>query len=67
MKYFEGTPIPTTVLIVGLIAWLAAQDKIGAQLPFGVWMLGPLALHPLSLCYALSGSAMISTVRIPKP
>jgi CDP-diacylglycerol--serine O-phosphatidyltransferase len=67
VKYFEGTPIPTTVVLVALIAWLAAQGRIGAQLPFGVWMLGPLALHPLSLCYLASGSAMISTVRIPKP
>jgi CDP-diacylglycerol---serine O-phosphatidyltransferase len=67
VKYFEGTPIPTTVLLVGLIAWLVAQDRIGAQLPFGVWQIGPAALHPLSLCYLLSGSAMISTMRIPKP
>jgi CDP-diacylglycerol--serine O-phosphatidyltransferase len=67
VKYFEGTPIPTTVVLVALIAWLTAQGRIGAQLPFGVWMLGPLSLHPLSLCYLASGSAMISTVRIPKP
>jgi CDP-diacylglycerol--serine O-phosphatidyltransferase len=67
VKYFEGTPIPTTVVLVGLIAWLVAQGRIGEQLPFGVWTIGPVALHPLSLCYLLSGSAMISTVRIPKP
>jgi CDP-diacylglycerol---serine O-phosphatidyltransferase len=67
VKYFEGTPIPTTVVLALGIGWLLAQGRIGEHLPFGVWSIGPLALHPLSLCYLLSGSAMISTVRIPKP
>jgi CDP-diacylglycerol--serine O-phosphatidyltransferase len=66
VKYFEGTPIPTSVLLVGLIGWLAAAGRIGADLPFGAWALGPLQLHPLALCYFASGSAMISTIRIPK-
>jgi len=66
VKYFEGTPIPTTVLLAAVIAWLVTQDRIGANLPFGTWLLGPFALHPFSLCYAISGSAMISTIRIPK-
>lgn len=68
VKYFEGTPIPTSVAIVGLLAWLAWSDRIGAALPFGVLHLGPWQLHPLVLAYALSGSLMISkTLRIPKP
>jgi CDP-diacylglycerol---serine O-phosphatidyltransferase len=68
VKYFEGTPIPTTVLIVLVIAWLVAEDRIGAQLPFGEWRFGSLVLHPFALLYAGSGSAMISaTLRIPKP
>jgi CDP-diacylglycerol--serine O-phosphatidyltransferase len=68
VKYFEGTPIPTSVAIVGLLAWLASSDRIGAALPFGVLHLGPWQLHPLVLAYALSGSLMISkTLRIPKP
>src|SRR5262245_28276988 len=66
VRYFEGTPIPTTVLLAGLIAWLVSQDRIGDQLLFGVWQFGPLTLHPLALAYAASGSAMISTIRIPK-
>ncbi len=66
VQYFEGTPIPTSVLLVGLWGWLAAAGRIGEQLPFGTWDLGPLALHPLSLCYFASGSLMISTFRIPK-
>jgi CDP-diacylglycerol--serine O-phosphatidyltransferase len=66
VKYFEGTPIPTSVLIVLGVAVLAWQDRIGAQLPYDLWMIGPLALHPLSLAYFVSGSLMISTLRIPK-
>jgi len=34
----------------------------------GVYRIGPALVHPLTLIYALSGSAMISaTLRIPKP
>ncbi|HKU38964.1 MAG TPA: CDP-alcohol phosphatidyltransferase family protein [Polyangiales bacterium] len=66
VKYFEGTPIPTSVLIVGMWAWLAAKDRIGDAMLWGVWDFGMVALHPLSLVYFLSGSAMISTLRIPK-
>jgi len=35
--------------------------------PFGVLRLGPAMLHTLTLLYAASGTAMISTFRIPKP
>ena len=68
VKYFEGTPIPTSVAIVGLLAWLAWSNRIGVTLPFGAVQLGPWQLHPLVLVFALSGSLMISkTIRIPKP
>ena len=68
VKYFEGTPIPTSVLIVGLLAVAAWSGAIGGSLWFGVSRLGPWQLHPLALVYALSGSLMISkTLRIPKP
>jgi len=68
VKYFEGTPIPTSVAIVGLLAWLAWSGRIGADLPFGIAQLGPWQLHPLVLLFAVSGSLMISkTLRIPKP
>ncbi len=68
VKYFEGTPIPTSIVIVGILAiafWLARIDD---RLWFGEWRVAAATLHPLSLVYALSGSAMISaTLRIPKP
>jgi CDP-diacylglycerol---serine O-phosphatidyltransferase len=68
VRHFEGTPIPTSVAIVGLLAWAAASGNIGPQLWGGVVQLGPWQLHPLVLVYALSGSLMISkTLRIPKP
>ncbi|MDA7414815.1 CDP-alcohol phosphatidyltransferase family protein [Xenophilus arseniciresistens] len=67
VKYFEGTPIPTSVALVGVLAWAASQGSLGAQLWGGAWVLGPWTLHPLALLYALSGTLMISkTLRIPK-
>jgi CDP-diacylglycerol--serine O-phosphatidyltransferase len=66
VKYFEGTPIPTSVFIVGLLALLDARSLLGADLWLGSIELLGLTLHPLALLYAVSGSAMISTLRIPK-
>ncbi|MCY7355124.1 MAG: CDP-alcohol phosphatidyltransferase family protein [Lysobacter sp.] len=67
VKYFEGTPIPTSLLIVILLAIAAYGSHIGNDLWFGMWQLGPWQFHPLVLIYAISGSLMISkTLRIPK-
>jgi CDP-diacylglycerol--serine O-phosphatidyltransferase len=66
VKYFEGTPIPTSVLIVLMFGWFVWQGSIGAQIAGGVWAVGSWQLHPLSLIYLVSGSLMISTLRIPK-
>ncbi|BCT93473.1 CDP-diacylglycerol--serine O-phosphatidyltransferase [Lysobacter helvus] len=67
VKYFEGTPIPTSLLLVVLLAVAAVQDRLGTDLWFGMVKLGPWQLHPLVLVFALSGSLMISkTMRIPK-
>ncbi|HEX6241860.1 MAG TPA: CDP-alcohol phosphatidyltransferase family protein [Polyangiales bacterium] len=66
VKYFEGTPIPTSVFIVLLIGVLVYFGQIGPALPFGVWSLGTWQLHPFALLYLISGSLMISTVHIPK-
>jgi len=67
VAYFEGTPIPTSVLLTALLALAAWQDRLGEQLYGGVWMAGPWALHPLSLLFVLSGTLMLSkTLRIPK-
>jgi CDP-diacylglycerol--serine O-phosphatidyltransferase len=66
VKYFEGTPIPTSVLLVGFLAILNARDLLGEHIWLGTLELAGLTLHPLALVYVASGSAMISTVRIPK-
>jgi CDP-diacylglycerol--serine O-phosphatidyltransferase len=67
VKYFEGTPIPTSVLLVLLLAFAASSGAVGKDLWFGVVQLGGFDLHPLVLVFALSGSLMISRIRIPKP
>ena len=66
VKYFEGTPIPTSLLLVVVLAVAAAQGGIGAGLWGGVLQLGGFRLHPLVLMFAVSGSLMISRIRIPK-
>jgi CDP-diacylglycerol--serine O-phosphatidyltransferase len=67
VAYFEGTPIPTSVLLTGILALLAWYGRVGANLYGGVWVAGPWDLHPLALLFALSGTLMISkTLRIPK-
>lgn len=66
VRYFEGTPIPTSVLIVLLLSVLYALNRVGSSLPFGSVALGPWTLHPLALIYAVSGSAMVSRLKIPK-
>ncbi len=66
VKYFEGTPIPTSVVIVAVLAVLLYQGRVGGNLWLGVWTLGSISLHPLAILYAVSGSAMISTIHVPK-
>lgn len=62
VKYFEGTPIPTSVFVLGLLmlafryGWFFPVNLLGARLDL------------FALLFFLSGSLMISkTLRIPKP
>ena len=67
VRYFEGTPIPTSVVLTGLLALAAWQGRIGDAIYGGAWSIGPWMLHPLALLFALSGTLMVSkTLRIPK-
>ncbi len=67
VKYFEGTPIPTSVVLTGVLAVAAWQGRLGVAIYGGAWSIGPWMLHPLALLFALSGTLMISkTLRIPK-
>ena len=67
VKYFEGTPIPTSIVIAVLLAIALWAGHTQDDIWFGAYRIGPALLHPLVLVYVLSGSAMISTIRIPKP
>lgn len=68
VKYFEGTPIPTSVLIVIALGVAFSRQAIGENLWFGACRIAAIALHPFSLVYVLSGMGMISaSIRIPKP
>ncbi len=66
VKYFEGTPIPTSLFLVIVLALAVWQGALGSQLWLGVLFIGGFQLHPLTLMFALSGSLMISRIRIPK-
>ena len=67
VAYFEGTPIPTSVLLTAVIAFAAWQGRVGPALYGGAWSLPGGQLHPLVLLFALSGTLMVSkTLRIPK-
>lgn len=67
VKYYEGTPIPTSIIIVGVLGIAFWQGRIDDLIPFGSYRIGPWMVHFLSLIYAISGSLMISSIRIPKP
>lgn len=67
VRYFEGTPIPSSVLLVLVLAYCFHIDRVGDDLPLGVWRIASLQWHPFSALYFLSGAAMISkTLKIPK-
>jgi CDP-diacylglycerol--serine O-phosphatidyltransferase len=66
VKYFEGTPIPTSMLLVIVLAVAAWQGALGDRLWFGEMEIAGFRLHPLVLLYVASGSLMVSRIRIPK-
>jgi CDP-diacylglycerol--serine O-phosphatidyltransferase len=68
VKYFEGTPIPTSIVLVIMLGVAFYLGHVEDALWFGAYRIGPAGLHPLALVYVASGSAMISgTLRVPKP
>jgi CDP-diacylglycerol--serine O-phosphatidyltransferase len=66
VKYFEGTPIPTSILLVMLMFGAASQGALGEALWFGQVVFAGFTLHPLVLLFAISGSLMVSRIRFPK-
>ena len=67
VKYFEGMPIPTSIVLVFILAAAAWTGALGQYLWFGEMTLLGFKFHPLVLMFAVSGSLMISRIRVPKP
>ncbi len=67
VRYFEGTPIPTSILLVLLMAVLFALGMTGRDFAGGHVELLGRGFHPISVLFVISGSLMISTIRVPKP
>jgi len=67
VRYFEGTPIPTSILLVVLLAALYYFGLVGTQFLGGHWVVAGKGFHPFSILFLVSGSLMISTVKVPKP
>jgi CDP-diacylglycerol--serine O-phosphatidyltransferase len=62
VTYFEGTPIPTSLIPLGLLMLAFQYGNFYPVQLFGA------ELHLVALLFLLSGSLMISkTLRIPKP
>ena len=62
VTHFEGTPIPTSVVPLGLLMLAFHRGTL-----YPVRVLGA-EMHLVALLFLLSGSLMISkTLRIPKP
>jgi CDP-diacylglycerol--serine O-phosphatidyltransferase len=66
VAYFEGTPIPTSIVLVAMLAVATYAGAIGDALWLGEIEVAGLRLHWLTLAFAVSGSLMISRIRIPK-
>lgn len=68
VAFYEGLPIPSSLLVAALGVGLAASGLTHERLPGGALVVGPLSVHALSFLYLAHGFAMVSrTIRIPKP
>ncbi len=68
-RYFEGTPIPTSLGLDALMAWWVSQGWVHEAIPGGVWFAGTsFEVHPIVGLFLLHGCLMTSkTIHIPKP
>ncbi|EIN07495.1 CDP-diacylglycerol--serine O-phosphatidyltransferase [Punctularia strigosozonata HHB-11173 SS5] len=74
-SYFEGLPIPSSLVLVGVLALFARQGYVDGQrgLPLGTVTLwgapgGRGEVHVVSAVFAAWAAAMVSkTLRVPKP
>jgi CDP-diacylglycerol---serine O-phosphatidyltransferase len=66
VQYFEGTPIPTSIVLACMLTVAAYLGAVGPNLWFGAVKIAGYTLHPLALLFVVSGSLMISRIHIPK-
>jgi CDP-diacylglycerol---serine O-phosphatidyltransferase len=67
VKYFEGTPIPSSLIPAALLAICFYAGRTGDNLPLGIIVIANAHWHPLSLIFFVNGCTMISkTMHIPK-
>lgn len=66
VRYFEGTPIPTSLLLVMVMAALFSLGRVGHSFLGGHVELLWRGFHPFSALFLISGSLMISTIKVPK-
>ncbi|AMD22450.1 HGR111Wp [Eremothecium sinecaudum] len=68
-RYFEGLPMPTSLFLVGCMAYLVHQGMIEDSLPLGIYGEGEwYEFHPVVLSFFIQGCGMISkSFKIPKP
>lgn len=68
-KYFEGTPIPTTLGLDAIMAYWISNGRILENVPLGVWGAGTWwEVHPVVAMFVVHGVLMTSrTLKVPKP
>ncbi|KAF2001013.1 CDP-diacylglycerol-serine O-phosphatidyltransferase [Amniculicola lignicola CBS 123094] len=68
-QYFEGTPIPMSLGLVGVMAYWVYNGWTLENVPLGTVFTGTaLELHPVAFMFVLHGCLMVSkTLHIPKP
>jgi len=68
-QYFEGTPIPMSLILVQIMAYWVYQGWTLADIPLGTWATGTVfEFHPVVGMFVLHGCLMVSkTIHIPKP
>lgn len=68
-QYFEGTPIPMSLLLVQVMAYWVYKGWTLEQIPLGLWLEGTaFEFHPVVAMFVLHGCLMVSkTIHIPKP
>src|SRR4051812_31751111 len=67
VRYFEGTPIPTSVILVLLLAIMYGLGHTGPGFWWVHWTLLQRVSPPFALLFFARGSLMISTIKLHKP